>query len=603
MNQLFNKEKILILDASVFHHAFNPDEKNSLKTVKIYTAGTFSAAVKELSAVLPGQLQTFYQNNIQFLIQETDISYAENLLLQKEFSDRIQDTWELIQFYHSLGASFTVLTGNQLLIQRLIVNRINADIYDFLNRTILHHYDFWSMSSKIDSLKGTDGEMLPILGTPSTGQQLFLKNGTSIQLGQELRNGMESRIFLLQDRDTMIAKIFKDGQISKNKYDHLYNILGTNEKTGIFWALFPIELLYFDRECRHFAGITEKYESDGQDLIHNPLFLGDLSQLTEQSLSASLSSTVELCLKLVRQVVFLNHYGFLVSDFNLANFSIIPRHNETIQMWDTDSFGYDSFFSGFFAGGVLTRDYDTSTKEGAIMFCNEVLYASVFSLLTLGDMPLSERNRSFKYDRQNYYASDRRYLMPDELFQHFASVFRREKNASVEALLTELSLTLEYLRSYPSEDPPYKKVIDGETIIPTTFTHCKEFRDSSFMPGLKSSEAASNDDQSSVRYNTETDFINSKNSINTSESINARILNNTASEPYPREYINTTAGIGLSELNNNAGEMNSSAARKNHLKKTAADNDDAALKNIIFIFVFTLSMIGLMLFIVFLLYW
>lgn len=172
-------------------------------------------------------------------------------------------------------------------------------------------------------------------------------------------------------------------------------------------------------------------------------------------------------MKVVRQVCYLNNFGFFVSDYNLGNFATIRNNDKYIQMWDTDSFGYDTFFSGYCSGDKTTKEYDISTKEGAIDFCSEALYLFAFSLLSLGDSPMSEFSGKFKYDNPNYIALYRKRLFPQNLWQLFRDVFTGKKLPSAETLLRQLSLALENLKKSPAEDQTYGELL-GDIIPPKT---------------------------------------------------------------------------------------------------------------------------------------
>ena len=143
----------------------------------------------------------------------------------------------------------------------------------------------------------------------------------------------------------------------------------------------------------------------------------------------------------------------------MGNFALRQGNSDCIQMWDTDSFGYETFFSGYCAGSKTSREYDITKKDGAIDFCSEALYLFAFSVLSLGDAPISEFSGKFKFDNPNYGALYRKDLFPDNLWRLFEEVFRGEKEPSVEVLLQQLHIALQKCRTYPTSDKTYKELL------------------------------------------------------------------------------------------------------------------------------------------------
>lgn len=220
--------------------------------------------------------------------------------------------------------------------------------------------------------------------------------------------------------------------------------------------------MYYDSDCTNPAGFIEPYVVTDDNLDDNPLFSGDPFNVTEQFLTKKQSYAIELCLKVVRQVCYLNTYGFYISDFNLSNFATIKNNDRNIQMWDTDSFGYDTFFgkffSQFYAESKNHPKYDTSTKEGAIDISNDALYQFVFYILSLGDSPISEHTGKFKYDNPNYFALIKKNFFPQNIWKHLETVFRGEKPPSAEALMQQLIITSNQLRQTPASDKSFKQL-------------------------------------------------------------------------------------------------------------------------------------------------
>ena len=131
-------------------------------------------------------------------------------------------------------------------------------------------------------------------------------------------------------------------------------------------------------------------------------------------------------------------------------------------MFDTDSFGFQNYFSGFRAAGSSTANvYDTATKRGALGFCDDALYVFVFTLLSLGSPPIYEKEqvRVFRFDA-NIKDDFTRCLFPERLWRLFEDSFHNGKFFSAEMLLRELSETLRDLDEHPENDFEYGVRLD-----------------------------------------------------------------------------------------------------------------------------------------------
>ena len=151
------------------------------------------------------------------------------------------------------------------------------------------------------------------------------------------------------------------------------------------------------------------------------------------------------------------------SDFNLKNFALSEKEPNRVLMFDTDSFGFQNYFSGFRAAGSSTANvYDTATKRGALGFCDDALYVFVFTLLSLGSPPIYEKEqvRVFRFD-ENIKDDFTRCLFPERLWRLFENAFRDRKSFSAEMLLRELTEALRDLENHPEDNFEYASKLDA----------------------------------------------------------------------------------------------------------------------------------------------
>ena len=456
MSGLFQSYKLALIDSSFYFRPFSEEVRSSLAEIAVYVGQSFQDEAQQIKKVLSADRKTVYEDNLRFLNQDVGL-HTLNLSSDGDFAKRLQnDTWGLLKLLEELKAKFVLLTADQLLIQRVIMNDLNVDLYELNTDRFIYKEEFPLFQRQYE-LMPEARLTIPEDFRAEEQMVLYRKGKPDVILGKEIRSGLEATLHHVKDQTGMVAKIFKRGMLRKDKFDSLLKLQGINERMDISWALFPLDILYYDSAKQFPAGFTQSYLETKENLDDNPLYLGDLP---DEYLDTRLSATVELALKVVRQVRYLNQYGFFISDYNMGNFAIRNDTDSVIQLWDTDSFGYSQFFSGYSSGYRTSQTYDTSCKTGAIEYCNEALYLFVFSLLSLGDAPISEFSGKFKYDKPDYQLMYRKNLIPERLWELFEEVFRGEKVASVEVLLQYLAETLEELNADPDKNKTYQELLD-----------------------------------------------------------------------------------------------------------------------------------------------
>ena len=450
----------IILDSCFYTTDFDSETVSLLKSVRnVLVSDTFSFELEENKIIIPPGYKDTYISNIRLINRikrENDVKFINP---KRDF-----DIWQLIQDVSKAYKKFLVLTGNNLLIDKIILNNISIDIYDLNQCKYYYHNDFSVEKTKREFKSGFD-EIDDIFsgshGEISVGSALYSKYGNTVILGDELNSGTEASIYYLQGNEDYVAKIFKSGKLTYEKYKNIKNIVEKNITRTIRWAIFPIELLYSEEECINPVGYIENAALGFCGLENHPLYYGDLSEIYDNHLDHyCISFTVDICISLVRQILFLNSIGFFISDFNIRNFAVHDDDTSRIQMWDTDSFGYLDYFSGYCSGDKTTKDYNTQKKSGALEFCAESLYILVFRLLTLGDTPLYDSGE-FKYDYDDYPLLRRKFV-PDNLWNLFEAVFHGNKAFSSELLLKELTEAQRQFECYEIEDRSYYEIISSE---------------------------------------------------------------------------------------------------------------------------------------------
>lgn len=445
---LLKNYKVAIIDASIFTKRLPKNLIESLPEVQLWAPHTFLTDTMQMEKMLPVSKRAIYisnLNDIEKFVQVTDQEDA--------------DTWDMLKQANDIGKSIpVVITANKLLIQSIVLDELNVDIYDVNNERFIFHGIFHALRRDFEFKPKSKDVLLKSDVCISEGTVLYKSDGSLVRLTEEFNFGAEAVTYKVS-LPNKLAKIFDEKNLTIEKINNVRNIIGANKELDIQWASFPVDMLYSDSKCRYPVGFLQEYVFSKGNLDDSTMYLGDLDALSEEELDKRISDSIDLCIKIIRQVLYLNVYGFFVSDFNMSNLAISKNDCNNMIFWDTDSFGKDGYFSSYSAGFKTSRDYDLHKKSGAIGFCIEALYLLVFQILTLGAPPVSEITGKYIFDDFNdsfYYRKD---FVPQNLLNHFNSVFTKKSKPSTEILLQELSETLTELKNAPRKNYKYRELI------------------------------------------------------------------------------------------------------------------------------------------------
>lgn len=465
MSNLFEGYKIVVLDSTFFSTSFTKELKESLSKTKVFVSDTFNIEIEEYRHVLSDERKRIYSENFDY-INKNIILNTMNFSSTGGRADKLNnDIWGLINLMAEAikdsNAKIAIITANRVLMEKIILYGINADYYDLNKQMFVYKKDYSSMKNAISFHEMTStGNPNDVRATE--GSIVYLNNNRSVVLGEEITSGLEATLYAVSSDKSRIVKVFKKDKLSATKLKNIRTIAGIDDDLKIEWAKFPLEVVYFDSSRKTPIGFIENRISAGENLDDNPLYFGDPFSIDESYLNKKISYSIDICLKVVRQICYLNSYGFFISDFNMGNFAVSQMSSDMIQMWDTDSFGYLNFFGGYFSSEYKEcknhTPYDISKKEGAIASSEDALHQFVFKVLALGDSPISESKKTFKYDNSEYVSIVRKSFFPSNIWNYLADVFRGNKEPSSEMLLYELSTALKRLKQHPNEDKSAKEL-------------------------------------------------------------------------------------------------------------------------------------------------
>ena len=484
MTGYFDIYNVAIVDASLFREKLSEAFIAELRQIHyIYISGTFSAEVLELMELLPTRREIIDSN--YRLFRETLSTSVMNL---EAYPDCNNDIWDFLQLVSERpnADKAVLITGSLGLIQRVISCGLGIDIYDLNRKQLVGHVAYRNLAKKYF----VDNEETPVCMEPTDkideGTTLYTGKGGPVTLGEMLGDGSGSEgnvFFLRQFSPECVAKIFKTGKFSVNKFRAVKAMVDDKSLNGIVWAKFPYDILYSDFQRSKPVGILEPYGKTAGSLYDDELFFGDTGNWSSSLLSVKVSDVLCLCKYITRQVCYLNAIGVYVSDFNIKNFDYpAGKTNPFIQMWDTDSFGYGNYFSGYMADNEKFKTYDVTRREDICEMCNDELYHFLFRMLTLSDYPFDPETGSFNYLSRDYSNYSRKEFVPKSIWEAFEKFYTGKTKASPQMMLYLLRKEMMERSANADLDLSYTDIVNR--IDSSFLAEQDRMLDSTFSPAL-----------------------------------------------------------------------------------------------------------------------
>ena len=477
MTGRFELYNVVLIDSSLFPRTLSDELINGLKSIKnVYVTGTFHAETSELMELLSPADKANCENNLRLL---NTIIHPKEMNLS-EFPDMNCDVWDFLALSATRpnADKMLIITANQALIQRVVCSRFSMDIYDLNKSCFISHKDYRTLDKEY-SVDNNDKPVCDIAFKGlREGARLYAvrregKINETVTLGSMLGDGTggEGNVYHLTGRySNEVAKILKSGQFPGNKYLVTTEMVRNPRFGAIEWTEFPTGILYADAACTQPVGIMERYTETHSSLYDDELFFGDTGNWSSALLSVRVVDLLYLCKCITRQICFLNMLGVLVGDYNIKNFdypaslrSAQAGHPQNgvcryIQMWDSDSFGYNNYFSGYMAD-VNCKHYDITRRLDILNLCNDELYTFLFQILTLGDNPYNPVTGRFNYEDENYGEYARREFVPKSIWNAFERFFTGKSTSSPQMMLYLLHNELKKREASPEIDITYKDIV------------------------------------------------------------------------------------------------------------------------------------------------
>ncbi len=472
MAEQYEQYNVVVIDSSLFPCKLNDEMMNCLKSARsIYVSGTFHSEIRELKELLSEEDRKNCDSNMK---QLNTIIHPKVMNLSA-YPELNSDIWDFLELCSTRphADKMLIITANRLLLQRVVCNHFPMDIYN-LNT---NHYLSHKLYPTIERHYTVDNNDTPVSAKAAVrfgkGTRLYAerRNGRRsepVVLGDMLGDGQggEGNVYHLTGEFAgEVAKIYKNGQFPTNKYIATREMVQNRRFGEIVWTAFPAGILYADRGFTQPVGIMERYTETHSSLYDDELFFGDTGNWTPSLLSVRVSDLLYLCKCVTRQICYLNMLGVTVADYNIKNFDYPLSQRQSsrsgldfIQMWDSDSFGYNNYFSGYMAD-VNRKNYDIKKKTDILDLCNDELYSFLFQILTLGDNPYNPVTGRFNYENDSYYQYARKDFVPTSLWNAFEAFFTGKSKASPQMMLHLLHEELERRLRTGETDVTYRELV------------------------------------------------------------------------------------------------------------------------------------------------
>lgn len=441
-------------------------------------SSTFHSECRQYAQLLehqPDQLQV-YQDNLEKLRSHNIRLYINQYTAyNNENRTPRHDTWNLINclLEDNAGRSpgILLLTGNELLLRRVVLSGLPVSIYDLKLQKVFTPEQLAQMKPQYELDAHRDPIQLQIKANfkPNDTLTLFTAEGDSVKLIYDLYDpdssvvyeGTEGHFFSVADDPSLVAKVYgKDvrtsfcSQIAQNIEDmkHFHD-------TGRFpWAVFPESLLY--DSAGSLAGyLMRKVGQDIPRIQEDSRF--NVSDDQADHRDKPYSETLQICLTILREIAYMSNYDILPVDFGKGNFcanSEVPY----VYMLDTCSFCFNRFFSAKHDSGLIPKYADADAAAGSklalVDLFQELVHLFIMSMMTLGcDIFVNEETGVMSFmEKKPEQPCPFDCLVPQNLHQLYKSLFPNKKEPevpfSIEVLMEEMECALEVVRQ---EEPTY----------------------------------------------------------------------------------------------------------------------------------------------------
>lgn len=301
------------------------------------------------------------------------------------------------------GAKYLLISSDITLIQLVVFDRLEIDLYDAYAGTWIAQSEFPKYHDSlryswegIDQFEGKN-PVLPMADTDSDELDLFDDEGRAYHLKRYrgISEGSEALMYICDDEPDYLAKVFDrdNDSLTQTKSENIRQLYLRRDLFPFAWLILPKKLLYLEKPGtdprtgepieRHLAGFF-------MDNVKDFKRLGDEEFADSGRTGQKVSRGLMFARDLLWQILFLASFNIRPFDFNRGNFGSSGMI-VGIAMVDTDSFcGYghlpnlqDSCYSG-----TPKLAFGKTTIEETIRSCVRMTYIFLAHMLMRGQNAL-----------------------------------------------------------------------------------------------------------------------------------------------------------------------------------------------------------------------
>lgn len=464
MQNILNDYAHIILDFSAMFAELDSNLVQALNEAdNVLVAPTFDCECKQMQEVVPYRIATRYKEN------KDNITIDAKMVCN---SFGTVDTFGLANCLSHNAGSVLVIEANFSLEDRIILSGLGVDVYSWFEDGLIRHEDYTTeaASRTIDKTK-TPLKYYEV----KSGDSVYTDTGTYV-LAESLEQGAEAQIYRISNDPKILAKVYKldeDGNfvLTSQKLKNIDILKEVNDSWDVLWLALPTAIIYADSSHKSPVGYMMKYFDQTKFLSNNSLFNGgDINAKFPEHDEATVKDVLDICIKLVRQILFLALNNIHISDYNDKNFTIPIKSDSKILMVDTDSYCYEGYVSEYITySGCLSKKYECNNRLDLINLCYESLLAFIFTHLVLDSGFVPMRKSEFRFSAnqlsklKNPNIKAKWKSIPANLQNLFINVFDKKYPPSINVLLYELEVAYRQDFANTKYKDIYKEVLEFET--------------------------------------------------------------------------------------------------------------------------------------------
>lgn len=461
MQNILEKYDYIIFDFSAMFAELDNDFIKVLNEgEEILVSPTFDCECRQIQKVVPYRIAMRYKDNKSSII-------TDNLTICKSYGTI--DTFGLANCLSHDSNSVLVVEANYSLEDRIVLSGTNVDVYSLFDERIIKHdnYPREAVQRAINMSK------TPLVYYEvKSGDFIYTKNGQYV-LADLVESGAEAHIFKVSDNPKILAKIYKKDEndnfvLTSQKLNNINGLIEISDNWDVLWVAWPMAALYADLEHTKPVGYVMKYFDEAEFLSNNSLFDGgDISAKFSKYPDVTIKDVLDICIKFVRQILFLALNDIHISDYNDKNFAIPINSDSKIVMVDTDSYCCEGYVSDCMTySGCLSKKYECNTWLDLINLCDESLLAFVFTRLVLDSSFVPMRRSEFRFSESRMTRLDNPNIkakwesIPKNLQNLFINIFDKKCPPSINVLLYELEMAYKQKFANTMYKDIYKNVLE-----------------------------------------------------------------------------------------------------------------------------------------------